>query len=262
MNRRIAHLVAAAAAAVTLAGGLAAAASSTAVAAPALTVTCVSCIHVQNVYAFRGALDAVHQATAVNSPVSLWYETATTTDAGADLLAVGAGSVTQSLTTADFGVVNQSNLNWISYLGDTVIRFKYDPFGNGGANTYIGLNGLKIALRNDNPDSIWQEFIEVPVTVAGSPDGCTVTGSPVTCTGTTGPAGVKNACGLPTTVNPLATSHCVLIDVGQTANPTDPMVVTDPNDAVTGSLVQQDVEFANPNQFGAFPTNEVWDFRA
>jgi hypothetical protein len=264
MNRRIAHLAVAAAAAVALSGGLAAAASSAADAAPALTVTCVSCIHVQNVYAFRGALDAAHAATAVNTPIVLWYEQATTTDSGADLLVVPAGTVTQSLTTADFGVVNQSNLNWISYLGDTVVRFKYDPFGDGGANTYVGLNRLTVSLRHDNPDSIWQEFIEVPVSAAGSPDGQTVTetGGTVSFTGSTGPANVKNACGAPTTVNPAATGHCVLIDVGQTANPGDPMVVTDPNDAFTGSLVPQVVGFENPNQFGAVPTNEVWDFRA
>ena len=210
--------------------------------ASASTVTCGSCIHVQNVYAFRGALDAEHAGTAINTPIVLWRETSTTTDSGADLLVTSAGSVTDSTTIANFGLVNQSSLNWVNYEGDTVVRFKYDPFGNGGANTYVGLNGTNVALRADNPNSKWQEFIEVPVTSTGVPSGSTSSG---------GLGGVSNACN----------SNCVLIDVGQTQNPDDPIVVADPSDAITGSLVQQDVEFANPNQAGDYPTNEVWDFQ-
>jgi hypothetical protein len=243
---------------VVLAGALALAAGGAAAAAipaQAVTVTCVTCIHVQNVYAFRGALDAVHQATAVNSPVSLWYETPTTTDAGADLQVRSAGPVVPSLTIANFGQVNQSSLNWVSYIGDTVVRFRYDPFGNGGANTFIGLNGqmgdgTSVALRHDNPNSVWQEFIEVPVTAAGLAAG-------------TGPAhlgGVPNACGDP--VNPVAAGHnCVLVDVGQTQNPADPFVLTDPGNAFTGSLVQQKVEQADINQLDAVNTDQVWRFR-
>ncbi len=227
--------------------------------AGAVTVTCLSCIHVQNEYAFRGALDAVHQATAVNSPISLWYETPTTTDAGADLQVVSAGTVTPALNTADFGVVNQSHLNWIDYVGDSVVRFRYDPFGNGGANTFIGLNGqmgdgTSVALRHDNPNSIWQEFIEVPVNAAGQPDGNNGNG------GINNLGGVANACGNP--VSPAAgAQHCVLIDVGQTQNPNDPFILTDPDNAFTGSLVQQTVQQASINQFDAVTTAQVWQFR-
>jgi hypothetical protein len=247
--------VTAAVLALGLCGGGAAAAAA-AQPAGAVTVTCLSCIHVQNEYAFRGALDAVHQATAVNSPISLWFETPTTTDAGADLQVRSAGVVTPSLTTADFGVVNQSHVNWIDYVGDSVVRFAYDPFGNGGANTYIGLNGqmgdgTSVALRKDNPNSIWQELIEVPVNAAGQANG---TG------GINGLGGVPNACGNP--VNPAPSAqHCVLIDVGQTQNPNDPFVLTDPDNAITGSLVQQRVEQAGINQFDAVNTDQVWQFR-
>jgi hypothetical protein len=227
--------------------------------AGAVTVTCLSCIHVQNEYAFRGALDAVHQATAVNSPVSLWFETPTTTDAGADLQVVSAGTVTPAVATADFGVVNQSKVNWVDYEGDSVVRFHYDPFGNGGANTYIGLNGqmgdgTSVALRKDNPNSIWQEFIEVPVNAVGQPNGNNNNG------GINNLGGVANACGSPVTPTPGA-QHCVLIDVGQTQNPNDPFVLTDPDNAITGSLVQQRVEQADINQFDAVNTDQVWQFR-
>ena len=231
----------AAVAALTLAGGLSASLAATS--AWATTQTCNSCVHVQNDYAFRGALDAKGAGTAINTPIVLWRETTATTDSGADLLVTPAGSVTDSTTIANFGLVNQSSLNWVNYEGDTVVRFKYDPFGNGGANTYVGLNGTNVALRADNPDSKWQEFIEVPVSAAGAPNGNESTG---------GLGGVTNACN----------SHCVLIDVGQTQNPDDPMVVTDPADAITGSGVQQDVEFANPNQTGDYPTNKIWDFQS
>lgn len=234
-------------AAALIAGGGALAGPASA--APLVTATCNACIHVQNVYAFRGALDAVHQATAVNSPVSLWYETPTATDAGADLLGLSVGTVVASATNVNFGQVNQSALNWVDYIGDSVVRFKYDPFGNGGANTYIGLNGTKIALRHDNPDSVWQEFIEVPTDGTGHVDG----------TSSSGLGGVADACG--DLGSPVGVRHCVLIDVGQTANTEDPFVVTDPNDAVTGSLVQQDVEQATLNQNAAVATNQVWDFR-
>ena len=212
------------------AGGLAV----TALPASASTVTCTDCTHVQSVYAFRGALDAESAGTAVNTPIVLWYEKSTTTDSGADLLVTSAGSVTDSPTIANFGLVNQSHLNWVNYEGDSVVRFKYDPFGNGGANTYMGLNGTKLALRNDNPDSVWQEFIEVPVSSTGVP----------------ALTNAANAC----------TSYCVLVDVGQTQNPDDPIVVTDPGDAFTGSLVQQTVAFGNVNQAGDYPTNQVWKF--
>jgi hypothetical protein len=255
MNR-ISRWAAASAAALALAGGAATALpASAAPARPDITATCLSCIHVQNVYAFRGALDAVHQATAINSPISLWYETPTTTDAGADLQARSVGLVVPAITNADFGVVNQSKLNWVDYLGDTVVRFKYDPFGNGGANTYIGLNGqlgdgTKVALRKDNPNSIWQEFIEVPVNAAGLATGTT----------TSHLGGVPNACG--DLVNPTAAGHtCVLVDVGQTQNPEDPFILSDPDDAFTGSLTQVDVEPATVNQFDAVATSQVWRFR-
>jgi len=217
--------------------------------AQAVTQTCNSCIHVQNDYAFRGALDAVHQATAINSPISLWYETPTTTDAGADLLGLSVGTVVPSLTIANFGQVNQSSLNWVDYIGDSVVRFKYDPFGNGGANTFIGLNGTRVALRHDNPNSIWQEWIEVPVNADGMPTG----------TGPAGLGGVPNACG--NLGNPTGTHFCVLIDVGQTQNPEDPFVLTDPDNAFTGSLTQQDVEQASINQNAAVNTDQVWRFR-
>lgn len=260
------------AAGLTLLGGIAAAGT-----AHASTQTCNSCVHVQNVYAFRGALDAEHAGTAVNTPLVLWYETPSTTDSGADLLGVSAGTVIPSTTITNFGQVNQSNVNWDAYLGDSVVRFQYDPFGDNGANTYMGLNGTRVALRNDNPDSVWQEFIEVPVTRSGAADGCTAAslslqlapGSIKCSGGTAGPngtaqglAGVPNACG---TLNPTggrSTADCVLIDVGQTANPQNPEVVTDPSDSDTGSLVQQVVSLANVNQNGDYPTNEVWDFQA
>jgi hypothetical protein len=254
MPRRFALLAASAAIALAAAAG-AAAAAGPASAAPAhldSTQTCNSCIHVQNTYAFRGALDAVHQATAINSPISLWYEQASTTDAGADLLVAGEGTVIPSTIINLDGVVNQSNKNWYPYEGDSYVRFLYDPFGDGGADTFIGLNGASVALRHDNPNSIWQEWIEVPVTAAGAPNG----------TGPLSLGGVPNACGSPTTTVSFATGHCVLIDVGQTQNPTDPDVLTDPNDADTGSLVQQTVQFANPNQNGEFATDAVWSFRA
>ena len=250
----------AAVAALTLAGGLSASLAATS--AWATTQTCNTCVHVQNDYAFRGAHDALHQATAVNSPIGLWYEQAATTDAGADLLAVSSQTVIPSTTHANNGVINQSGLNWYPYEGDTVVRFKYDPFGNGGANTYVGLNGAKVALRADNPNSVWQSFIEVPVTKTGLPagtgPGATTSPSPTTGTGQLG--GVPNACG---PLNPTAkgTTYCVLVDVGQTQNVDDPMVVTDPSDADTGSGVQQDVEFASVNQNGEYATNQVWDFQ-
>ena len=236
-------------AALPLAGAVTAATSG---AAQASTETCNSCIHVQSEYAFRGALDAVGQATAVNSPLSLWYEQASTTDPGADFLVSGEGTVIPSTVITNDGVVNQSGLNWYDYEGDSYVRFKYDPYGNGGADTYLGLNGTKIALRANNPDSIWQEVIEAPVTAAGTPDG----------SGPLDLGGVPNACGSPTTTSALATRHCVLIDVGQTANTVNPLVITDPDDAFTGSLVQQDLELPIINQNTEFATNQVWDFRA
>jgi hypothetical protein len=260
MNR-ISRWAAASAAALALAGGAATALpASAAPARPDITATCVACIHVQNTYAFRGALDAVHQATAVNSPISLWYETPTTTDAGADLLVVDAGVVTRAIANADFGVVNQSKINWVDYVGDSVVRFKYDPFGNGGANTYIGLNGQKgdgtsVALRKDNPNSVWQEYIEVPVNALGQPNGNNANG------GINNLGGVPQACGSPVNPTPSTVRHCVLIDVGQTTNPNDPFILSDPNDAFTGSLVQQDVEQATINQFDAVATSQVWQFR-
>lgn len=221
----------AAAATATLLSGVGVALSG---AAQASTQTCTACTHVQNSYAFRGALDAKAAGTAINTPIILWQEKASTTDSGADLLVVSAGSVTASRAINNFGLVNQSSLNWAAYERDSVVRFKYDPYGNGGANTYMGLNGTKLALRADNQNSIWQEFIEVPVSSSGSPE-----------------RAAANACA----------SHCVLIDVGQTANPDDPMVATDPQNAFTGSGVQQDVEFASTNQAGDYVTNQVWGFQ-
>lgn len=205
-------------------------AATAATARPSVTITCVSCIHVQNTYAFRGGLAANHQGTAINTPIVLWYETPTATDPGADLL---VKTVTTAITG---GHVNQSSLHWTQYNGDSVVRFLFDPFGNGGANTYIGLNGTNVALRADNPNSVWQEFIEVPVSAAGLP--------------------------LPNAANACAAGkHCLLIDVGQTSNTNDPFIVTDPGNAFTGSGVQQDVEQVNVNQFGAYPTNSVWGFQ-
>ena len=49
-----------------------------------------------------------------------------------------------------------------------------------------------------------------------------------------------------------------LIDVGQSTNEYDPYVLTDPQDAVTGSLVQQDVELLSLNQNYSVPTNTAW----
>ena len=216
-------------------GVMNASAATTAPARPGFTVTCVACTHVQNEYAFRGALDAIHQGTAVNTPIVLWYETPTATDPGADLF---VSTVTTAITG---GHVNQSGLHWTQYNGDSVVRFKYDPYGNGGANTYVGLDGpgnpTLLALRADNPNSVWQEFIEVPVTAAG------VFG-----------ANAANACSA-------GLKHCALIDVGQSVNTNDPVVVTDPGNAFTGSLAQQDVEAENINQFGAIATSQVWDFQ-
>ena len=143
------------------AGVMGATAASAAPARPAFTVTCVACTHVQNRYAFRGALDANRQGTAINTPMVLWYETPTTTDPGADLL---VKTVTTAITS---GHVNQSHLHWTAYNGDSVVRFLYDPYGNGGANTYVGLDGTALALRADNPNSVWQEFIEAPVDANG-----------------------------------------------------------------------------------------------
>jgi hypothetical protein len=245
--------VAAGLAAVPLLGGIASAAGvQAASAAPLVTQTCNSCVHVQNVYAFRGALDAKGAGVAVNTPMILWPEQPSTTDSGADLLAVSTQTVVPSTTLTNDGTINQSTLNWYPYEGDTVVRFKYDPFGNNNANTYVGLNGTKLALRADNPDSVWQSFIEVPVTKAGLPDGTGPTSAKL--------GGVANACGpLNPSVKP--GTYCVLIDVGQTQNTADPMVVTDPGDAFTGSGVQQDVEFAIVNQNGEYGTNQVDSFQ-
>ena len=240
MNRRIVGWLAAVAAPVLFAGVLAFAASP----ASARTVTCLSCAHVQNQYAFRGALASQAQRTAINTPIILWYEAPTTTDPGADLMVTSAGSVVS-------GAVNQSSVNWSAYNGDSVVRFKFAPFGNGQANTYVGLNGTKLALRNNNPNSVWQEFIEVPVTAAGIPNG--------SGPGHTG--GVLNACGPANPVVLNSARHCLLIDVGQTQNPLDPLLVTDPLNAFTGSLVQQDVEHGIINQFGAYSTAQVWRFQ-
>ena len=160
----------------------------------------------------------------------LWYETPTTTDPGADLL---VKTVTTAITG---GHVNQSHLHWTAYNGDSVVRFLYDPYGNGGANTYVGLDGTALALRADTPNSVWQEFVEVPVDA----NGFALPNTP-------------NACKAP--------AHCVLVDVGQTANTNDPLVVTDPFNAFTGSGEQQDVEFQSINQFNATATNQVWQFQ-
>jgi hypothetical protein len=225
------------------AAGLAAGAGAVAAAAPAgaatvqpaQTQTCNECIHVQNVYAFRGALDALQQKTAINSPIGLWYERPTTTDPGADLLAVPDGVVSNR------GKVNQSGLNWSQYKGLQVVRLKFDPNGNGGADTYIGLEGpnpataTKLALRADNSNSIWQEWIVLPV----------------------GPDNIPNL-GV-TSSSIFASGKYVLINVGQTVNTYDPEVATDPNNALTGSLVQQDVEHVQINQNYEVPTNQLWN---
>ena len=47
--------------------------------------------------------------------------------------------------------------------------------------------------------------------------------------------------------------------MGQTVNADDPLVVTDPGDAFTGSLVQQDVEPLSIGQFNNVATNQIWD---
>lgn len=230
-----AKIAAAAGSAALLAGGMGIAGAGAASAAPVSTQTCNACYHIQNDYAFRGALDALHQATAVNSPIGLWYEKSSTTDPGADLLIVPAGTV------SSHGKVNQSGLNWSAYKGDNVVRFKYDPFGNGGANTYVGLDGpaastaTKMALRADNPNSVWQEWIVLPVSSSNTPE--LGTHSSVIFGG----------------------GKYVLINVGQTVNTNDPLVATDPGDALTGSLVQQDVEHATITQNYQVPTNQIWD---
>jgi hypothetical protein len=205
-----------AASAATLAaiGGFAVAAAGPASA----TQTCNTCFHVYNEYAFRGALAAAGQGTAVNTPIVLWYENRSTTDPGADFLVHDQGKVTAT------GGVNQSALNWVKYAGDHVVRFQYAPYGNTSANTYIGLKGTKVAIRNDNPNSIWQEWIVVPNDQVG-----------------------------------LYGHGFVLINVGESTNTNDPLVLTDPQNAVTGSLVQQDVQPVAFNQQDTVPTNQVWD---
>lgn len=234
--------LAAIAAPALMVGGLAFAAASP---ASASTVTCSACVHIENGY-FFGAIDATHQGTAVNTPIIMWGETPATDDPGADfLLNTTAGTVTHS------GKVNQSPLNWSAYRGDTVARFEYAPFGNTDANTYIGLNGTKLALRNDNPDSKWQEFIEVPLSSTGVP--------------LTGSSGFKNACGTTSTADGFYSSvessdFCMLIDVGQSVNADDPTVVTNPFNSGIYSLVQQQVSPENPAGNGTIPNDEQWYF--
>jgi hypothetical protein len=256
----------AAAAALTLLGGMGAVAAA-AGPASASTQTCNTCIHVQSDYAFRGSLDAEHADTAVNTPAVLWYETPSASDSGADFQGFAAGTVTQTLgavAPSDDSTLNQSGENWYAYTGDTYIRLKYSPYGDNSANTYLGLDGTTLSLRADNPDSKWQEFIEVPVTAGGAPDG-TLNGGANGSTGT-GLGGTANACGSLT--DPTSgygynaeASYCVLVDVGQTADPADPDVFTDPGNADTGSLVPQVVAFANVNQNGDYTTSQVWDFQ-
>src|SRR5216683_4584081 len=123
--------LAASAATLAAVGGFAVAGAGAASASP----TCNTCHHVYNTYAFRGALAAAGAGTAVNTPIVLWYNSPGTTDPGADFITVPVGKVTST------GGVNQSALDWSAYAGDQVVRFKYAPYGNGSADTYIGLNG-------------------------------------------------------------------------------------------------------------------------
>jgi hypothetical protein len=208
--------LAAGAATLAAVGGFAVAAAGPASASP----TCAGCQHVYNAYAFRGALATEGAGTAVNTPIILWYNSPGTTDPGADFIMQSAGYVSST------GGVNQSALNWSTFAGDPVVRFEFAPYGNTSADTYLGLNGTKVAVRNDNPNSIWQEWIVVPLSAKDN-----------------GKYGAGYA----------------LIDVGQTVNPEDPYILTDPNLGVTGSLVQQDVEHAQFNQYGHIPTNQVWE---
>ena len=208
--------LAASAATLAAVGGFAVAGAGAASASP----TCVDCHHVYSDYGFRGALAAEGAGTAVNTPIVLWFNSRGTTDPGADFITHVVGYVGKK------GGVNQSPLDWSAYKGDEVVRFKYAPYGDTSADTYIGLNGSQVAIRNDNPNSIWQEWIVVPLSAQDN-----------------GKYGAGYA----------------LVDVGQTVNTDDPYIMTDPDDAHVGSLVQQDVEHAAVNQFGHVPTNQVFE---
>jgi hypothetical protein len=182
-----------------------------ATAASATTTTCNECHHIQNEYAFRGALDAEHAATAVNTPITLWQESASTTDSGADFLVQDVGTVSHS---------NWSQLNG-NFHGDEVVRFECAPYGNTSADTYIGLNGTNVALRADNSNPVWQEWVVAPVNGG---------------------------------------SHVAYVDVGETGgDQVDPYLLTDPGDAMTGSLTQQTVAHVAWTQNGTVPTDQAWE---
>lgn len=108
------------------------------------------------------------------------------------------------------------------YGNDAVVRFQYTPYGNNSANVYLGLNGSLAAIRPDNqtnPD--YQSWIVVPE--YGAQHG-----------------------------------EVYLINVGATGNPSDPVVLTDPGYAVTGSKTQIDIETLNINQDRQVDTSQLW----
>ena len=244
--------IAASAVTVLATGGLAFAALP----ASATTQTCNECLHVENAY-YQGALDFEGQHTSINTPVIMWGETPATTDPGADLLVnTTPGTVPRK------GNINQSHLDWSAYRGDSIVRFEDAPFGNTGPDTYLGLNGTSLALRHDNPHSQWQEFIEVPVSSTGVIDqSSTYASNANACEAAYGVSPSSFTTNLPNdTLVTLTAPTCMLVDVGQSVNPDDPMVVTNPGNSGIYSAVQQVVTPENPNQNNEIPSNQLWYF--
>jgi hypothetical protein len=177
------------------------------------TPTCSDCTHVQNVYAFRGNLDSLGQGTSYNNPVVLWYGTGTTSDPGQDFRWRLQGIVSRRGPYKAFHDL---------YGGDAVIRLQYTPYGNNSANVYLGLDGLKAAIRPDNMvDPEYQSWV----------------------------VDLKHNRGH---------KEAVLINVGETTNPADPYVLTDPGYAAVGSKTQLDLEILNVNQYRHVDTSQLW----
>ena len=210
MRKWFRRALAVVAAPAVIVGGLALSAGS----ASASTPTCNDCTHVQNVYAFRGNLDALGQSSKANTPVVLWYGTGSTNDPAQDFRVVPQGTVSHSGRYAAF---NQD------YHGMAVVRFEYTPDGNDAAHVYLGLTPgtSKASVRPDNTaDPDYQSYIEVPVD------------------------NTHNA--------------VVLVNVGESSNPSDPMVLTDPGYAFTGSKTQIALAPASVNQNGDVDTSQLW----
>ena len=111
------------------------------------------------------------------------------------------------------------------YDGDRVIRLQYTPRSNNSANVCLGLNGLKAAIRPYNQvDPAYQSWIVVDL------KGPTVMGHP----------------------------EAVLINVGETTNPADPYVLTDPHHAAVRSKVQLDLEVLHSTQDHHADTAQLW----